>query len=339
MKRLALAATAALLASTTVLAQDEFYDDRWYTTFSGGITAVDNDRLTDEDWPYYGVSLGRFFSPNFSLELQVDYYESDFDDLTVPVGADDTWEKFSYGVFGRYYWGGSDAWRPFILAGVGIQEHDNFLDNGRDAFASLGLGANAEFGDHWAFRTQFEARYDNDRATFNGDNGFVDVLLTAGLSYKFGAPPRPPAPAPEPEPYVAPAPAPTPAPAPVPAPTPEPEVILELASEVTFEFDSAVLLSEAERELDRVVDILDEDATIVLVEIAGHTDSSGSEEYNQGLSERRAASVADYLAMKGVPRNRMQVMGYGESRPKVPNTSSENRRMNRRVVITVIERD
>src|SRR6056297_321001 len=336
MKRLALAISAALLASTSALAQDTFYDDRWYVTVSGGATIVDNDRLADEDWPYLGVSIGRFFSPNFSLELELDTYESEFDGITVPAGASSSFEKFGYGLFGRYYWGDFDRWHPFLMAGVGIQEHDNFLDDGRDAFASVGLGATADFGDHWALRTQFEARYDNDRATFDTDDGFWDVIISAGLSYKFGQPPAPPAPPPEPEPMRA-APEPEPAPAP-PPPVPEPEVILELDAEVTFEFDSAVLLSEAEAELNQVVDIMDAAEDILLVEIAGHTDSVGPEAYNQGLSERRAQSVADYLAAQGVSRDRMQVAGYGESRPKVPNTSPENRRMNRRVVISVIER-
>ncbi|NKI35900.1 OmpA family protein [Wenzhouxiangella sp. XN79A] len=336
MKRLALAVSAALLASTNALAQDDHYDDRWYVTVSGGAAFVDEDRLAADDWPYYGVSFGRFFSPNFSLELQLDRYESDFDGLTVPAGADGAFENTGYGLFGRYHWGDFENWRPYVLAGVGIQEHDNFLDDGRDAFASVGIGATAGFGDHWALRTQFEARYDNDRATFDSGSGFVDGILSVGLSYKFGQPPAPPAPPPAPEPRVAPEPEPTPAPPP--PPEPEPEVILELDAEVTFEFDSAVLLAAAERELDRVVDIMDEAEDILLVEIAGHTDSVGPEAYNQGLSERRARSVADYLASQGVARDRMQVMGYGESRPKVPNTTPENRRMNRRVVISVIER-
>ncbi len=338
MKRLALAICGALAANAAV-AQDEIFDDRWYITGIGGAALVDEDRLTDDDWPYYGVSIGKFFSPNFSLELQIDAYESEFegDGLTVPAGADSSFENVGYGLFGRYHWGQYSNWRPFVLAGVGLQEHDNFLDDGRDAFASVGLGATAEFGDHWSLRTQFEARYDNDRATFDNDNGFLDGIFSLGLSYKFGEPPRPPAPAPEPEPYVAPEPA--PAPAPAPAPPPEPEVILELDSTVTFEFDSAVLLPAAERELDGVVGTLSDADTIVSIEIAGHTDSIGTEEYNQGLSERRAQSVADYLISRGVPRDRMDVVGYGESRPKVPNTSPENRRMNRRVVISVVARD
>ena len=71
MKRLALA-ICGVLAANAVVAQDEFYDDRWYWTGIGGVALVDEDRLTDDDWPYYGISVGRFMSPNFSLEFQID---------------------------------------------------------------------------------------------------------------------------------------------------------------------------------------------------------------------------------------------------------------------------
>jgi OOP family OmpA-OmpF porin len=72
--------------------------------------------------------------------------------------------------------------------------------------------------------------------------------------------------------------------------------------------------------------------------VAGHTDSIGTEEYNQDLSVRRAESVADYLVQNGVSRDRLRVVGYGETRPKVPNDTPENRQQNRRVVLSILER-
>src|SRR3546814_8093978 len=72
------------------------------------------------------------------------------------------------------------------------------------------------------------------------------------------------------------------------------------------------------------------------IDIYGHTDSSGSDSYNQGLSERRAASVADYLGTRGVQRARMATMGYGESQLKcTPETSEADRQCNRRVEIRI----
>ena len=76
----------------------------------------------------------------------------------------------------------------------------------------------------------------------------------------------------------------------------------------------------------------------VVVEIAGHTDSIGSEEYNQGLSERRAESVKDYLVGKGVKAHRLSSKGYGEMRPVASNDTEEGRAENRRVEMVVLDR-
>ncbi len=74
----------------------------------------------------------------------------------------------------------------------------------------------------------------------------------------------------------------------------------------------------------------------IAVRIAGHTDSDGSSSYNQGLSERRANSVRDYLVNKGVPANTLTTVGYGEEQPVVPNTSAANKAQNRRIEFTVL---
>jgi OOP family OmpA-OmpF porin len=76
----------------------------------------------------------------------------------------------------------------------------------------------------------------------------------------------------------------------------------------------------------------------VVVEVAGHTDSVGSEEYNQGLSERRANTVRDYLASKGINASRLTARGYGEGRPVASNDTSEGRQENRRVELVVLDR-
>lgn len=75
----------------------------------------------------------------------------------------------------------------------------------------------------------------------------------------------------------------------------------------------------------------------VRVRIDGHTDSDGSAAYNQGLSERRAASVRDYFVSQGIDAGRLEIKGFGETDPIVPNDSRENKRRNRRVVLTIID--
>lgn len=340
MKKYAVTGAALILASAASVNAQEVYDNRWYIGGTLGGYIADNDRESDENWPYYGVYIGRFLTPNFSLDLRIDQYDAEFDvdDVAIPAGVSNDFDLTSYGLVGRYHFGEDDGFRPYGLAAIGIQEHDSFLDDGRDIYASLGFGASAEVNDHWDIRTELEARYDNDRQTFDRESGFVDLIFSVGLSYSFGEKPRPAvaaAPEPAPQPVVEPAPRPRPAP---PPPPPEPEVIFEFDSEVTFAFDSDEIRPSAEGELNRAAAILSDRTEIIVVEVAGHTDNIGTEAYNQDLSERRAQAVADYLVNRGIDRDRMVVRGFGETRPKVANDTPENRQMNRRVVITVLER-
>ncbi|MGB5490136.1 MAG: OmpA family protein [Woeseiaceae bacterium] len=73
-----------------------------------------------------------------------------------------------------------------------------------------------------------------------------------------------------------------------------------------------------------------------VVEVAGHTDSTGSDAYNQSLSERRAGSVSSYLTSQGVAQQRVITVGMGESRPVADNTTDSGRQANRRVEITMV---
>ncbi|PMR70786.1 OmpA family protein [Halomonas heilongjiangensis] len=132
-----------------------------------------------------------------------------------------------------------------------------------------------------------------------------------------------------PEPVAEPAPEPMPEPAPAPEPEFEPVV---LSSEVNFEFDRAELRPQAEMTLDEVAHRLRENPNL-RVRIEGHTDSVGSAEYNQGLSQRRAESVRNYLMSQGIAGDRMTATGYGEERPVATNDTDEGRALNRRVEI------
>ncbi len=99
---------------------------------------------------------------------------------------------------------------------------------------------------------------------------------------------------------------------------------------VRFAFDkwnitpeNAVVLDVAAEQLRACTDLQ--------VSVEGHTDFIGTDEYNQGLSERRANSVKDYLVSKGIPATQMRTVGYGESRPIAPGRTDEDRAQNRRV--------
>ena len=132
--------------------------------------------------------------------------------------------------------------------------------------------------------------------------------------------------APEPAPVAA---APEPAPAalaPVAAVAPAPLVM----EGVNFDFDKAVIRQEDIPKLDRDVATLKEWGD-VKAEVAGHTCSIGTDEYNMGLSQRRADAVRNYLISKGVPADRLTAKGYGESQPIADNATEEGRVQNRRV--------
>lgn len=109
---------------------------------------------------------------------------------------------------------------------------------------------------------------------------------------------------------------------------------ITLKGDVSFDRDSDVIRPGLYNELDRIAQIMIKyPQTSVLVE--GHTDSTGPETYNQQLSERRATSVKDMLAQRGVQADRINTIGYGESRPVVTNATPEGRQMNRRVEIRI----
>ena len=105
---------------------------------------------------------------------------------------------------------------------------------------------------------------------------------------------------------------------------------------VNFESNSDRLRPGATAILDEVVETLMKYPEITF-EIQGHTDSDGAAEYNEGLSARRAQTVHDYLASKGVDVSRMSVRGYGDSQPIADNSTAEGKAQNRRVVLSVNE--
>jgi len=107
---------------------------------------------------------------------------------------------------------------------------------------------------------------------------------------------------------------------------------------VYFDFDKAVLRPESKAELNNLIRLLRENPTMK-VEIAGHTDSKGSDEYNIRLSRARAKAVRDYLVeVGGINPKRLVVVGYGESRPIASNATDEGRQLNRRVEFKILSR-
>ncbi len=112
------------------------------------------------------------------------------------------------------------------------------------------------------------------------------------------------------------------------------DIQLVMPGDVTFETNSASLNSNFFEVLDSVALVLNEYKS-TLVTVAGYTDSTGSADYNQKLSERRATTVALYLQGKGVAQQRLAAIGHGETHPVASNATAEGRAKNRRVEITL----
>lgn len=112
-------------------------------------------------------------------------------------------------------------------------------------------------------------------------------------------------------------------------------ITLNMPGNVTFGFDQATIQPQFYPVLDNVANTLQQYNQTV-IEIAGHTDSVGSEAYNQQLSQRRADAVANYLNSRGVMRDRMITVGAGETRPIASNDTEQGRAQNRRVEITLV---
>ena len=142
-----------------------------------------------------------------------------------------------------------------------------------------------------------------------------------------------------PKPPVKPKPPVTPPKPPVkPKPKPPVKPVAEkitLAADVLFDFDKAVLKAEGKSKLDDLANKVKAINLEVVIAI-GHTDSVGSDAYNQKLSVRRAESVKAYLVSKGVEPNRVYTEGKGEKQPVASNATKEGRQKNRRVEIEVI---
>ena len=120
------------------------------------------------------------------------------------------------------------------------------------------------------------------------------------------------------------------APAPAPAPEPKPEMIV--IDGVNFDFDKATLKPTATEILDHAVTVVQQHPEMRF-SVSGHTDSTGSVQYNDRLSLRRANAVHDYLVQHGVASDRLYVSSYGERNPVADNATAEGRAKNRRVEI------
>ncbi len=345
-KALSVLIAAAMLGGAASVATAQ--DGSWYLAPRIGVVAPDSNRNTDESL-YTGIGIGWWVNPNFAVDFEYGINNADWENNSFRSGHE--WESVSVGVTGRWFFGEQgSSWRPYVLAGVGALRHTGYSgfiqEGGWDPMATVGGGIQYSLSDRVALRGELAARWDADDNTQRGQfigagdhSNYVDGIATIGVTIGFGGTtPPPPPPAAEPPPPPPPPPAEE-----VPAATP---ITIDLRG-VNFKFDRpktgegniTPTLQEPTADsiaiLDQAVDVLTRNPD-VRVELAGHTDSIGSDEYNQSLSERRAQIVYDYLTSHGVSASQITgVVGFGESRPIDTNDTKEGRARNRRTELGV----
>ncbi len=339
----------AMSMAHSAMAQD--FDDRWYISGTVGILGTDNDRNTSND-AIFGIGVGKMVSQNVSVDVELDRANLTRD--LSPKTAATGWDLTSLGVTGRYHFIKEGRnWWPYLAAGIGAQKnhYSGFAANSNgdaNLFVKVGAGLQADVSERVDIRIEGGTKFDfND--SFNVGH-YQDLYATASVLFALGDLPAPVVPdAPDAPPAAdcstkdddgdgvnncndrCPNSQAGQAIGPDGCPVP---LTIDLKG-VNFDFDKDTLRPDAVVILDEAADILNKYPQL-RVEVAGHTDSVGAEAYNQGLSQRRAQVVYNYLTGKGVDAARLVgPNGFGELKPIDVNTTKEGRARNRRTELNV----
>lgn len=304
---LALAVLSALAA--VAHAQTIDYNPSWYVAPS--ISALDPDARfgVDKNGIGAGLRLGKPLSPSWDLQMGTTYARSRNDTSRYQqntLGADALY------MFSR------KTLRPFVLIGTGIELDKVNSPRGEASrsspYLSAGAGLQVALNDQWSLQADYRRVHGFLRGNTFGFDRSNNNYLTVGFNYAFDKPAAPVAraePAPEPvREVIAAAP-----PAPVPPPAPRVEKFTLSATEL-FAFNSAELRMPQPK-LDEIANALSSNSEVNNVVVTGYTDRIGSAKYNQKLSERRAITVKNYLAGKGIDASRLKAEGKGEANPVV----------------------
>lgn len=350
------------MASTALASPALARDGQWYVELDGGVMivedlefdvgAVDNGVSIDSD---YGSDFGGIVGYDFGafrLEAEASYKEADFDSIVstttlasrtvaAPAGTyvtDGDVNVLSFMLNGMFDFGPDDGLQGFIGGGAGVARVDTnagiqvgstaFDDSDTGLAWQLLAGVRAPLTDNMDVGIKY-------RMFTAEDVGLVDTLgrdfdgklrshsLLGTFTFNFGAPEVVPVPAPV-------------APPPPPPPPPPPAPVVQCNTGpyiVFFDWDRSDITAEAATVLDNAVSSY-RNCGNASVMLAGHTDRSGSAQYNMGLAQRRNASVRDYLTGRGVPGGRISSEAFGESQPRVPTADGVREPQNRRVEIT-----
>lgn len=337
---------ATMLAPALLVGSAFAAEPGFYLGASGGQSFINeeynNNIDIDDDATGWKAYLGYQFIPWLGVEAgYVDFGEYSSNNLFQGTNFDadveaSAWEGFLVGTLPI---GPVDLFAKVGAADLQAEvDTKNFgTEQDNDTQLAYGVGAAYNFGDgHWGLRVEAEGYDDNEVDDF--------YFVSAGITYRFFTKAAPVAAAPV-------------AAAPEACPDGDKDGVCDATDQcpdtkpgtrvgsigcdcdftlsLQFAFDSAKLTATDIAQLDKLVPVLsDPNAGFIGGVIEGHTDSVGTEEYNMGLSKRRAESVASYLHSQGVNLgNRFATEAFGESKPIASNDTAEGRAENRRVVI------
>jgi OOP family OmpA-OmpF porin len=317
------------------------------------LSADANRRVTSEDGRGAAIGYGHRFGEKWFWEMQT------FAGL-IATDAGNTPDYYQYGagVDLGFRFRRGDGWSPFLLMGTGIVRNDVVTDKDNDGYGDLGLGFVTGGLGKSEVRLRGEVRYVRDRFQYNsegGDDGKNDRRLAIGVQVPLGRRTVEVEREVVRERIVT---------EQVPAQIVDsdndgvpdqndrcPGTLAGLATDntgcaatspqalrlegVMFEYNSARLTADASTTLREVAEALRGEPNL-RAEIAGHTDSSGSDVYNLNLSQQRADAVLTFLAGQGIDRGRLVARGYGEGQPVDDNGTNAGRERNRRVEFRIL---
>lgn len=257
-----------------------------------------------EDRKTYGARLGYSFTPHWAIEGAVSRVNSGVEDASLVSNnegqftspADDV-DLTLYQVDALYHFRPDNKFSPYIVGGYGEADYSPSISDKNMSTFNVGAGVKYWVNDNLALR--FDVRDHLVSEVFA--NSYHNISATVGVSFAFGGKAKS-------KPYQA------AAPKPVKRAVAAEVIVLEF-EDIHFDFDKATLTPEARSILQRSITTL-QDNPKSKVRIAGYTSASGTAEHNQGLSERRATTIKNYLIEDGgISAKRLSVIGYGDTRP------------------------
>jgi OOP family OmpA-OmpF porin len=266
---------------------------------------------------YFGIEVaGEFIHTRVDNDTKVDATEGQFN------GSADKVDATFYHVDAVYHIIPTGRFNPFIVAGIGGAHYSPLISHGDMPLFNVGIGAKYWFTDNIALRFDVQ----DNIVTEIFQETYSNLGVTLGIVFAFGG--SKPAPAPVAKEEVV-------------AAAAEPKIIVLTFEDIHFDFDKSTLKPEAQAILKRDVQKL-KDNPNAKIRVAGYTSASGTEAYNQKLSERRANAVRDYLINEGlVTPDRLTIIGYGEKHPAEYETApkelySKAAKANMRVLFEII---